>query len=538
MIPDYRKLKNILTRASQLHLLTEREVEEALRDRDSIVLEQQKAARYGRRLLSENAASNDYNLVDILKIMKPRAANAYVLMCELDRIVGELKRRVQPTEKHINCVLETLDAKICLAWCNIEVGMPLQSNESPQRVLQRLGRYESCRLLSARAAELIVAAYFRDLGKDVQDISIQQLNGCTDDWKYFDLKVADRYIDVKNSRKSIGGGQHYVEHCVPQFKRSRTDRKDVAIFGVVSPYLADPSKYFDGTLEAIVLGEVNVQDVRELFRWARSRFGKSLDLAGIWGSGYLPGWIFEYPSDHYPGRSAAIAALPTLVFQMLEAGAPLDGLPEWLHFFQEDARSMHQEPILESRIRKDLKSIHSTIGFSRRSIYVYAMGLAIQALERHESPEVDLAILQRYLGLGGVSGFLFLDDPLQYVTSLIDSLLAICNEILRQRLQVVAFRLTHPSILQGVLENGMSVRLLAYCGGRINNVQCGTTPLVFGRNLTCRQCKYLICPNCGNCSESCTECQPRINRLINEGRLGGGMWRGYQESPYPDNDLW
>lgn len=163
MIPDYRKLKNILTRASQLHLLTEREVEEALRDRDSIVLEQQKAARYGRRLLSENAASNDYNLVDILKIMKPRAANAYVLMCELDRIVGELKRRVQPTEKHINCVLETLDAKICLAWCNIEVGMPLQSNESPQRVLQRLGRYESCRLLSARAAELIVAAYFRDL---------------------------------------------------------------------------------------------------------------------------------------------------------------------------------------------------------------------------------------------------------------------------------------------------------------------------------------------------------------------------------------
>lgn len=92
MIPDYRKLKNILTRASQLHLLTEREVEEALRDRDSIVLEQQKAARYGRRLLSENAASNDYNLVDILKIMKPRAANAYVLMCELDRIVGELER--------------------------------------------------------------------------------------------------------------------------------------------------------------------------------------------------------------------------------------------------------------------------------------------------------------------------------------------------------------------------------------------------------------------------------------------------------------
>ena len=291
MIPDYRQLKNILTRASRLNLLNESEIENALWKRDSIVLEQQEAARYRHRLPSENATSNYYNSVDILKIMQPRAAKAYVLMCELDRIVGEFNRRVQPAEKRIKCVLDALDTKLCLAWCNIEVGIPLQSSESLQRVLQRLGSYESCRLLSARAAERIVAAYFRDLGKDVQDMSIQQLNGSTDDWKYFDLKVADRYIDVKNSRKSLGGGGHYVEHCVPQFKCSRTDRKDVAIFGVVSPYLADPSKYFDGTLEAIVLGEVNVQDVRELFRWARSRFGKILDLAGIWGSGYLPGWI-------------------------------------------------------------------------------------------------------------------------------------------------------------------------------------------------------------------------------------------------------
>lgn len=538
MIPDYRQLKNILTRASRLNLLNESEIENALWKRDSIVLEQQEAARYRHRLPSENATSNYYNSVDILKIMQPRAAKAYVLMCELDRIVGEFNRRVQPAEKRIKCVLDALDTKLCLAWCNIEVGIPLQSSESLQRVLQRLGSYESCRLLSARAAERIVAAYFRDLGKDVQDMSIQQLNGSTDDWKYFDLKVADRYIDVKNSRKSLGGGGHYVEHCVPQFKCSRTDRKDVAIFGVVSPYLADPSKYFDGTLEAIVLGEVNVQDVRELFRWARSRFGKILDLAGIWGSGYLPGWIFEYPSDHYPGRSTAIAALPTLVSEMLEAGTPLDALPRWHHIFQEDASSMHQESIWENRILKDLRSIHSTIGISRRSIYVYAMGLAIQALESHESPEVHLSMLQRYLHMDGVSGFFGLDDPLQYVTSLIDSLLAICNEILRQRLQVVAFRLTHPSILQGVLENGTPIRLLAYCGGRISNVQCGKTPLVFGRNSTCRQCNYLICPDCGNCSESCTECQPRIKRLINEGRIDGGRWRGYQEPPHPDNDLW
>lgn len=255
MIPDYRQLKNTLTRASKLNLLTERDVEEALRDRDSIFLEQQKAARYRHRLPPENSSSNNSNSVDILKIIQPRAAKAYALMCELDRVAGEFNRRVQPTKKRINCVLSALDTKICLTWCNIEVGMPLQSNESPQRMLQRLSRHESCRLLSARAAELIVAAYFRDLGKDVQDISIQQLNGRTDDWKYFDLKVADKYIDVKNSRKSIGGGKHYVEHCLPRFKRSRTDRKDVAIFGVISPYLADPSKYFDGTLEAIVLGQ-------------------------------------------------------------------------------------------------------------------------------------------------------------------------------------------------------------------------------------------------------------------------------------------
>lgn len=538
MIPEYRHLKDLLTRASKLNLLTPGEVEKALWQRDSIVLQQQEAARSRHRLSSENATLNDARSVDILTIMQPKAAKAYELMCEYDRIIQDLNRRARPAEMHIKCVLDELDAKLCLAWSNIEVGDALQSSESPKRVLRHLGIHESCRLLSARAAERIVATYFRDQGKDVQDISIQQLNGYVDEWKYYDLKVADRYIDVKNSRKSLRGVGHYVEHCVPQFKCNREDRKDIAIFGVISPYLTDPSKYFDGNLEAIVLGEVNVQDVRELFRWARSRFGHSLDLTGIWGSGYLPGWIFEYPSDHYPRRSAAIARLATWVSQMLEAGTALNELPKWQHIFYEHVSPMYQESIWESKIRKDLISIRSTIGISRRSIYVYAMGLAIQALERDESPEVDLSTLQRYLDMPCGSGLFGLDDPLKYVASLIDSLLEICNEILCQRLQVVAFRLTHPSILHGVLKNGMLVRLLAYCGGRINNIKCGTTPLVFGRHSTCQQCKYLICPNCGNCSESCTDRQHRIKRLINEGVLDGGRWRGYQEPPDPDDEPW
>jgi hypothetical protein len=431
-----------------------------------------------------------------------------------------------------------MDTKLCLAWGNIKVGATLQSKELQQHMLQRLGIHESCRLLSARAAERIVATYFRDLGKDVQDMSLQQLSGRTNDWKYFDLQVADRYIDVKNSRKSPGGSEHYVEHCVPHFKRNRADRKDVAIFGVVSPYLTDPSKYFDGTFEAIVLGEVNVQDVRQLFRWARSRFGHSLDLAGIWGSGYLPGWIFEYPSEHYPGRSDAIASLPTWVSQMLQAGTPFKELPKWQHIFCEYVNYIQQESVCERRIRDDLKSIQSTIGISRRSIYVYAMGLAIQALERDESPAVDLSTLQMFLDMPVGSGPFGLDDPLQYVTSLIDSLLEICSEILRQRLQLIAFRLTHPSILHGVLKNGMHVRLLAYCGGTINNVKCGTTPLVFGRHSTCQQCKYLICPKCGNCSDSCIDRQHRIKILVNKEGLDGGRWRGYKEPPHPDDDIW
>lgn len=450
--------------------------------------------------------------------MPEEARNTIHLMMEVHALASDLKFIATSAEQSPASTLGAVDAELCLNWSDIVLPPSGSRDKLIWDRLSEMDRYRQCQLLSARSAELVMQHYYSALGFKAEDVSLQQISQASDDWKSFDLMVGERCIDVKNARESLNGQGYFVEHCVPRFKQARTTGEHVVIAGVLSTYFPDPAVYWEEMKPAVVLGEVDVEDVRSLYRWARDRFGPQLDLKGIWNMGFLPGWIFEYPPEHYPLRSKAIESIAALAWRLLERGAFGNQLPGWVLVLCKDDGLIRSLP-LDAQKRKlvdDLRSMSATVGVTRRSLYVYAMGLSLESLAKGVSPVEDLTALLDLIKLPTTekpnSMTLGLQDPLGYVTAIVETMSAIAIKLLESKIVLTGFRLRHPAILKGVCTDGSILTLLAYCGGWQEypiRAKCGTTPLTIANNVHCPGCGHLICHNCGHCSNLCNLCKPR-----------------------------
>jgi len=462
-------------------------------------------------------------VVELQTAMPEEARKTIHLMMEIHTLESNLKFTATSAEQSPTFAINAADAELCLNWNNIT----LPSSSSREKLiwdrLSEMDRYRQCQLLSARTAELVMQNYYGALGFKVVDISLQQISQASDDWKSFDLMVGERCIDVKNARESLNGQGHFVEHCIPKFKQERNTGNHVVIAGVLSTYLRDPVVYSEERKPAIVLGEVNVQEVRSLYRWARERFGLQLDLKGIWNIRYLPGWIFEYPPQHYLLRTKAIESIADLAWRLIEAGAFGNQLSGWLLILCKDDGLIRSLP-LDERKRKlvdDLRFMAASIGVTRRSLYVYAMGLSLESLAKAVSPLEDLNALVGLISLPATGGksvtMLGLQDPMNYIATIVETMGAIASKLLDSKIVLTGFKLSHPAILKGVCEDGSILTLLAYCGGWQEypvRAKCGTTPLTIVNNAHCPVCKHLICHNCGHCSDFCDLCKLRQIEVV------------------------
>lgn len=408
----------------------------------------------------------------------------------------------------------TPDAMLCMLWSDVQI----ENSADFWEATGVLDTFKRNLVYSARTAELAAQSYYRALDFPVEDVSIQQLDGSTRDWVGFDIRAGDRCIDVKNARHALHGPGHFVEHCVPRFKKDRTSSQDVVILGVLSEYVSSPSDYIDKPQIVCVLGEVTIEDLRGLYRWSRSRFGNSLDLRGLWKPQYVAGWLFEYPSEHYSLRESGILAIGPVLQRILEAGGKANEVPGWMLVLCRDDAVFDGFAMDSPRhaIISDLRSIEVEIGLSRRSLYAYALGLTLEHLARQTDPAAGLALMLNLLKIaapwGSGSSLLGLRDPQYYVEYLIENLTEIGKAVLEKGLELTGFRLTHPAILIGITTQGEAVTLLAYCGGWQSvpfKARCGKAPLTLARHGHCSICGHLICDNCGHCSNICPECQPR-----------------------------
>lgn len=430
------------------------------------------------------------------------------------------------TETRFRPKIEPSDKRLCLAWANKTAA----GTDVTRALSEALGRGKASRLLSARAAEKAVAAYYSSLGHDVADIAIGQVRGDDDSWKDYDIRVGDTAIDVKNARRSKTRPRTYVEHCVPRFKMNRRSGAGVTVAGVLSDWGSE-ADIVSGQVSGQVLGEIRKQDVDGICSWIGQRFEGTLSVNGLWRPGHLPGWIFEYPSGFYKSWAAARVTLPKVNDALRERCTyPGEDIPGWCLALCPDRSliEMIELPETKRQILSDLYRLDDALGFSRPSLYLYLMGAVLEAIASGGSPAKVIEILNDLifpsagesihgwfaLEAGGHRALpsgsqrpLFLIDTEKYVDNLIALIDRIHKEIVKRELHLTAFSMPHPSILRGRRKDGSWITLIAYCGGSPDlpdrTGKCGASPLYIGQNRTCPACKRLICHECGHCLDGC-----------------------------------
>ncbi|MDD2978077.1 MAG: hypothetical protein PHN28_15110 [Aquabacterium sp.] len=410
--------------------------------------------------------------------------------------------------KKLSRPLTMRDASLLLAWADSTLPIELPLNRSS--LVSHLGEQRANRLCSARAAEICSRDYYRALGRKVTDISVGQLYR-GEDWREFDLMVGNQPVDVKNARKSFFNPETYIEHYIPKFKESRQVGDAVRICGVLSDY-GNFEDICEGNIQCRVLGEISKPQLFALKSWMTNRFGSLLSLDGLWRDGYQPGWMFEYPREHYYLRDMVVLEAPKAVQHFLNLH---EKVPRWLISLSPKFLISCGQSDSELDLLSDLHSLREGVGFSRPSLYLFAMGRILEDLSHNVPIENSSAsIFKEYLFAdveGSYLAPLGLEDSQGYVHSLLERLANIYEHVAQSGKRFKSFRLIHPDILIGQDQEDEWCSLIAYCGGwRVSKkVKCGYTPLVFGINENCPQCKHLVCPKCGYCSSHCVLCEQR-----------------------------
>lgn len=427
--------------------------------------------------------------------------------------------------------LDVRDVEIALEWCDAKYLDKADVNLDDigsEYFEEKYGQnWELGRVLSARAAEKAAMEFYRRYGCQVEDVSIKQIvPGGGSDWRDYDLIADGNPIDVKNSRRSRRNRNNYVEHCVPSFKRVRSNR-EVEIAGVLSPYLWPTSilnpeneSFLDTSI--VFMGTTTLRTIASLRReFSRPGFFQiQLDDPSKGTAYFLPPWIFDYPNFVYKSRDRVldrIAQIPKPEYSSCkELG--INPIPIWLSVGIDLIRGNSGQSLREWKrsFISEVLSWRTRYGLSLPFLFLTIM---THFLEMVSGPVARISDYRPgkyreliYYRRNIYTNPLFIFDPLETVNALITALdtMWMAEHRLIRRFQI--FRLQNLNILRGRLgeDDRQWKTLIAYCGGWISGKErCGENPLVLGKAQHCPECGKLVCPRCGFCSSRCSLCKER-----------------------------
>lgn len=424
------------------------------------------------------------------------------LLAFLDELVG-IDRQVDFPDQG----LSELDEQLCLLWSNNRTGLA-----KPLGLLQVIDDYHAMRLYSARTAEHAAVSYYSQLRFVVEDVSIHQVTGESHRWKTHDLEVDGRPIDVKNSRRSFSSPGSYSEHCVVNWKLHDRAGSSIKIAGVLSDYVTAGSYLAGYSGSAVFLGEVSREELVKTALWFQNRTNGLLQFIDITKPRYFPGWVFEYPDEHYGEVGLDPLAVSAAIERATSSGLSVEDVPRSLILFTPPELGLKFFPS-DAQIVCSLIEMRDAVGLSRMSAVLFVLSEFVLAVRgvRHS---FDAERLAHYIFFEARSGqrnhqrpFGKLDTE-SFVAEMLKAL-GCAWELARERLRrFQKFQLVGANILRGDAGDGEWTTVLAYCGGflvgRIK-ARCGKSPLVIGDASVCHHCLHLICPKCGWCTEGCPQ---------------------------------
>ena len=395
--------------------------------------------------------------------------------------------------------------------------------------------FTKARMLSARMAEKIAADSYRNLGFNVEDISLTQIstekNECSNDWKLYDLLLDNRIcIDVKNARTSLNSNVNYVEHCVSRFKQNRKN-ENITISGVLSPYLqlnefenqASGYSYYRTGRKIFFLGETSITELLKLENRFTNRFLK----VSLGGMNFIPRYFFEFPEKFYNQRNencdqlrrVSLAKTPSLqecdfnpIPAYIASGLDLpdiwfDNLMDWQrdfynHIKLNDTKIVTMPILFLTLLTHFLEALTRTSLGEEYSPSFYRQLIYSSNDDHHQMP----------LGIY---------DPLKTIDDFIKTLSTLWRHRKTAKLdEFELFKFNGVGLLQGKRFNHNRYEtILAYCGGFVSGMgKCGNSPLIIGEHDSCTECGKLICNICGYCSSDlyCSKCEGRMQEKLEE----------------------
>lgn len=369
---------------------------------------------------------------------------------------------------------------------------------------QNLGRSAFLRgaMKSARCAELVALAIYREISGKVEDLSVLQKKSPADcRWQDADVAAAGRWIDVKNATRSFSSRNSYAEHCVKRFKADRQSRQ-VIVSGFLSEYVANGQVGFGE--QVVWLGETTRETINALRRQFETDYLR-LDL-DVTRATRIPPCLFEYPDKCYAERNLALAHVSAKGFVLPRVDCPIgllvliDRVQRALPVDQlaEEASALGQR-LAATRPTRPLLFLHILDRFcatARNGISFPSTALRqIVFSADHRTP---LAVF----------------DPFETVKELIEVLDGVAKHCVQHAVAFKSFRLAGSGVFQGRHSEGAWRTIFAYCGGwrKLSNggtVKCGQNPLFIGQNNPCGICGKLACHRCGFCSKICPSCSQR-----------------------------
>ena len=369
------------------------------------------------------------------------------------------------------------------------------------------------RVYSARRAEKSALGYFEELGSNVRDVSITQLEGGDDEWRNYDLSVDGDPVDVKNVRGGAWGGWVVLDHA-----KSTVRGNEVGICGVVSDD--------DGQDYQRIVGETSQQKLERLrpsIKALVQHLGLSVHLAEManWRRG-LGAWLLEYRPEHYKRWDFEVLRAALMV-ERLEYW--LGPVPNWLKglvaWHRGDLVGDEENPVTIAlrhwgRGAQESDRPHS-IAHSRPALFMFVL-LYLLSESKHcrwnpnstKQQLLDCIFVSR--NANDWQYPLGLHDPLKtiyYVVEAINQMIERNSTLVEQTTE---FKLTGLGVLRA-RRNGKWFTLLAYCG------ECHRSPLwargeeAFSEQMQgndsdgyywCHGCGRLVC-RCGYCSKYCGE---------------------------------
>ena len=415
-------------------------------------------------------------------------------------------------------ILSDKDLKLIAMW--LDINSKEINTKKKIYYANKRGDQDFLKFISARYAEKAALKYYKNLERDVEDLSIQQalMQRDKQDWRTSDMRSGEHIVDVKNARRSFSSNSSFSEQYIKSFK-SDDKNNPVTYLGTLSEYITIEKELADAEAKIRILGEVTEKDIHNIESWINHKSDSyiKIDLGrkgstnrGAKGS-FIPGWMFEYHPDHYQG--------------ILEIRSKIDNLESWkksknlkaflpplLMIISNSSYQLDDDDNSknETLLIKEAIEMRNSVGISRRSIFLLVLVTSINSLKKDKTFRPSK--WDNILFFENKYAFpLGMHDPEMYIKTFIDVLDDLWSKNKNSLLNYVSFKLSGTGILRGVTKQNKLETIIAYCGGWREGINgskpCGKNPLYVGDSLTCKSCGYLICTEkeCLTCSRDCKD---------------------------------